>query len=72
MIDIFNRINKLFRVYQKENKILTDFLERNEKMGVVEMTEKQNYIVQLLDKNINMPTKDIIADYNKLFNYDQK
>ncbi len=32
---------------------------------MVEMTEKQNHVVQLLNKNVNMPTKDIIADYDE-------
>ena len=28
-------------------------------------TEKQNHVVSLLDRNVNMPTKDIIADYDE-------
>ncbi len=31
----------------------------------VEMTEKQNHVVQLLNKNVNMPTRDIITDYDE-------
>lgn len=43
-------------------------LRKEQKMtyqGVVDMTDKQHHVIQLLIKDIDMPTRDIIADYEE-------